>query len=715
MKSRCVLQFFYFLSAIILSKAQDMVGPDLYCFTSIRGNVQTRISFLHEDTVGVRSFYLTIWSQDMRLVTCTVNLNPQITERYHSLCKTSNTRGQEVSYGFNISSILLALQKADCAHLEASSASQLTIRTRTDETERKARRKRAWIFPGTLWCGGGSMAHGYEELGMFEGTDRCCREHDHCLQIIPAFTVNYGVFNRNLFTVSHCECDQRFRQCLLDVNDSISNMVGYSFFNILRIPCFELKQQRRCTEMYWWGMCKVAKEAPYAVFKSPLPYNTSDAEQKYADTDTNKLPSNEEQHVTQSPPRRKSSKTQHHCRFRDPPRGDTFHRRRTKARGCRRRHKPHGAALSQLPPTSKAHATASSVETGLLKISKSSLQSKESEKSQHIKVGLSDYSTLRRRDSPQLSSNSDLQSSSTAPSPLTQMPEHQPHQTTAAVTKTNKSHKDVIKKNGCCGHRKRVRGDAFQSGCESCLERETKSHMKTTTDRLPIKVTTLGVKKTTNTLTSNTLITATFATPIAAKLKTAASLNKDDEPQKQVHSYLLMNNSNQGLTGSATAQSTHTERSLKQSKMLHKITDSQLLCESFKHLDYCKFKIPPLKKKYGLQNMESKTAYHCDCTSRLAVQIESLKRPSILHSLMLHFVSQHCFTLPNEEKCHGKKSCSRGFTKASDLHQVLKKIEGKDSAGVQISGTDRKRGIPVRLYKRCLRLESGADIMARFR
>lgn len=324
--------------------------------------------------------------------------------------------------------------------------------------------------------------------------------------------------------------------------------------------------------MYSLYRCKVAKEAPYAVFKSPLPYNTSDAEQKYADTDTNKLPSNKEQHVTQSPPCRKSSKTQHQCRFRDPPRGDTFHRRRTKARGCRRCHKPHGAAPSQLPPTSKAHATASSVETGLLKIYKSSLQSKESEKSQHIKVGLPDYSTLRRRDSPQLSSNSDLQSSSTAPSTLTQMPELQPHQTTAAVTKTNKSHKDVIKRNGCCGHRKRVRGDAFQSGCESCLERETKSHMKTTTDRLPIKVTTLGVEKTTNTLTSNTLITATFATPIAAKLKTAAPLNKDDEPQKQVHSYLLMNNSNQGLTGSTTAQSTHTERSLKQSKMLHKIT-----------------------------------------------------------------------------------------------------------------------------------------------
>uniref|UniRef100_A0A3Q0SHU2 phospholipase A2 n=1 Tax=Amphilophus citrinellus TaxID=61819 RepID=A0A3Q0SHU2_AMPCI len=434
MKSACVLQVFYGLSALILSKALDMIGPGLSCFTAIRGSGQTRISFLREDTVGVRSLYLTMWSHDMRLVTCTVDSSPQITERYHSLCKRSDPRGQEISGRFNISGILLALQKADCALLASSSASRVTRRTRSDDTERKARRKRAWILPGTLWCGSGSTAGGYEELGMFEGADRCCREHDHCLHIIPAFTVNYGVFNHNLFTVSHCECDQRFRQCLLGMNDSISNMVGYSFFNILRIPCFELKRQRRCTEMYWWGItctlyrCKVAKEAPYAVFRSPLPYNTSDVEQKYVDTDGDRLPSKAEQHVTQSPvtsPRRKSSKTQHQCGFKDPPRGDTFHRRRTK-----------------------------------------------------------------------------------------------------------------------------------------------------------------------------------------------------------------------------------------------------LLCESLKHLDYCKFKIPPFEKKYGLQNMESKTVYHCDCTS---------------------------------------------FAKAPDLHQVLKKIEEKDSAGVRVSGSDRKRGIPVRLYKRCLRLESGADIMARFR
>lgn len=44
--------------------------------------------------------------------------------------------------------------------------------------------------------------------------------------------------------------------------------------------------------------------------------------------------------------------------------------------------------------------------------------------------------------------------------------------------------------------------------------------------------------------------------------------------------------------------------------------DNQLLCRSLKHLDECKYKIPPLEKKYDLQNMEPKTTYHCDCTSR---------------------------------------------------------------------------------------------------
>lgn len=68
--------------------------------------------------------------------------------------------------------------------------------------------------------------------GMFESADRCCREHDHCLHIIPAFTVNYGVFNSKFFTVSHCDCDQRWgSECTPRASDTES---GFQVFTACR-------------------------------------------------------------------------------------------------------------------------------------------------------------------------------------------------------------------------------------------------------------------------------------------------------------------------------------------------------------------------------------------------------------------------------------------------------------------------------------------------
>ncbi|XP_053276274.1 group 3 secretory phospholipase A2 [Pleuronectes platessa] len=391
---------------------------------------QTRVTFLREDARGARSLHLSLWSADRRLVTCEVNSSPLATESYRTLCGRSEPRLQDEEFTRRFNFSVLEAPDSPCAPFSSSSAPQFSRRTRRTGTGGKVRRKRGWLFPGTLWCGRGSEAVRYEQLGMFENADRCCREHDHCSHIIPSFTVNYGVFNSYFYTLSHCDCDQRFRQCLLEVNDTISSMVHYSFFNILRIPCFELKQQKQCTLKYWWGMCKVAKEAPYAVFKSPLPYNTSDVSSKYGD-----------------------------------------------------------------------------------------------------------------------------------------------------------------------------------------------------------------------------------------------SANRSS------------------------------------------LTNSQLLCGSLRYLDDCKYQIPPLEKKYDLQNMESKTAYHCDCTTRLALQIKSFKQPRVLPTLLMDFISQYCFKLLKENKCRQRKSCSGGFIKASDLLRTLK-MEGKDSGEVQNSGNERKRGIPVRLYKRCLRLQREADIMA---
>lgn len=45
----------------------------------------------------------------------------------------------------------------------------------------------------------------------------------------------------------------RFQQCLRNQHDSISDIVGVAFFNVLEIPCFVLKEQEACVEWYWWG------------------------------------------------------------------------------------------------------------------------------------------------------------------------------------------------------------------------------------------------------------------------------------------------------------------------------------------------------------------------------------------------------------------------------------------------------------------------------
>ncbi|NWI10546.1 PA2G3 phospholipase, partial [Crypturellus soui] len=92
--------------------------------------------------------------------------------------------------------------------------------------------------------------------GLFRGPDRCCREHDRCGAQIAALEFNYGIRNYRLHTVSHCDCDSRFRRCLLDLNDTISNLIGVTFFDLLEVPCFVLEPSEQCVQWHWWGGCQ---------------------------------------------------------------------------------------------------------------------------------------------------------------------------------------------------------------------------------------------------------------------------------------------------------------------------------------------------------------------------------------------------------------------------------------------------------------------------
>ncbi|XP_072005137.1 group 3 secretory phospholipase A2 [Engystomops pustulosus] len=145
----------------------------------------------------------------------------------------------------------------------------------------KSRLRRSWIMPGTLWCGVGSIAENFTSLGVFPGVDHCCREHDQCSPYIQALEFKYGIRNYRLHTISHCDCDQRFRKCLHTLNDTVSTLVGIMFFNILEMPCFSLREEEQCVEWTWWGNCKSNGTVPQAEIHKPEIFNYSMSEDSH--------------------------------------------------------------------------------------------------------------------------------------------------------------------------------------------------------------------------------------------------------------------------------------------------------------------------------------------------------------------------------------------------------------------------------------------------
>lgn len=92
------------------------------------------------------------------------------------------------------------------------------------------------MISGTKWCGPGTTATSYDDLGSQKEVDMCCRDHDHC-DNIQAGETKYNLTNDDYFTCLHCDCDRRFKQCLRDINSSMSNRVGRLYFT-LRNRCY---------------------------------------------------------------------------------------------------------------------------------------------------------------------------------------------------------------------------------------------------------------------------------------------------------------------------------------------------------------------------------------------------------------------------------------------------------------------------------------------
>lgn len=125
------------------------------------------------------------------------------------------------------------------------------------------------IYPGTNWCGMGSRASNYSDLGMEREVDKCCRDHDNCDTNIPPFKKKYGIRNLSIITRSHCECDRKFKRCLqtqLSEGSKSASIISTIYFDLLNMRCIEEEPVRVCVKRRYFR-CR-AYELQYRMVNS---------------------------------------------------------------------------------------------------------------------------------------------------------------------------------------------------------------------------------------------------------------------------------------------------------------------------------------------------------------------------------------------------------------------------------------------------------------
>ncbi|XP_002399707.4 uncharacterized protein LOC8035532 [Ixodes scapularis] len=103
------------------------------------------------------------------------------------------------------------------------------------------------IYPGTKWCGEGTLAKDYDDLGTNREVDMCCREHDHATDYIKPFQKKHGIRNWEPYTITNCEDDCKLYNCMKNVNSSLSKVLGVFYFSVVKMRCFAYDYPLMCT------------------------------------------------------------------------------------------------------------------------------------------------------------------------------------------------------------------------------------------------------------------------------------------------------------------------------------------------------------------------------------------------------------------------------------------------------------------------------------
>ncbi|XP_033627963.1 uncharacterized protein LOC117290611 [Asterias rubens] len=145
--------------------------------------------------------------------------------------------------------------------------------SRTVSGATRRHRRGLLTYPKTLWCGKGTEAKNYDELGEDRSADTCCRAHDTCpyLQIEP---MDSKLHLRNIapYTISHCKCDKMFHNCLKRADTPVAKGVADVFFNKLKLKCFVTRLRKQCLETDWIGSCLRREKTETAVIRDARPF-----------------------------------------------------------------------------------------------------------------------------------------------------------------------------------------------------------------------------------------------------------------------------------------------------------------------------------------------------------------------------------------------------------------------------------------------------------
>lgn len=152
----------YCCSAVTIQK------PAPFCILIKSEQTSSQVSFLihSPDTTASPLFYWSKWTSEKRLEGCFKSGDGTLVTRYRSLCRQERARDNEKPLHFNLSALLEDASLCDVntffnftLHKEHISQGQQM------DSSAKSRQKRAWVFPGTFWCGRGTSAKDYEQLG----------------------------------------------------------------------------------------------------------------------------------------------------------------------------------------------------------------------------------------------------------------------------------------------------------------------------------------------------------------------------------------------------------------------------------------------------------------------------------------------------------------------------------------------------------------------